>query len=246
MTGARATGGWSAGRRCGRLALLAVAGGLAGCSPPATPPATAPAAEVETPKQVLQRLIALRSARDYRRLPDLTAAGSGPAIVETLLAVDDFLAANGRLCDWVRDHIGLGLSQTVDQSYLGDDLGTYLGPGLGIFSREAELLDETISGGTARVTYLVAHRLPVREVRLQRSAGGWRLDPGGVPSPLLAEAFHDMARGLDRVLAELRSGSLPADAVRDDPQRLIEKVRARLRRGVALLSKARAAEAAAE
>jgi hypothetical protein len=95
------------------------------------------------------------------------------------------------------------------------------------------------------VSFIVDHRLPARQARLRRIDGRWRYDPQGLDSGQFPAAFHDMARGLEQALHELQGGRISADELRDDPQRLIEKVKARLRRGVSLLSKAHAAEAGA-
>jgi len=49
-----------------------------------------------------------------------------------------------------------------------------------------------------------------------------------------------MTRGLELVLAELESGHLSPGQLHENPQQLKEKVFARLRRGVGMLTRARA------
>jgi hypothetical protein len=148
-------------------------------------------------------------------------------VVKTLMAVDEFLRANRTLCDYVRDEFALGLSQSIDQSQWGAHLS--------IFSRYVELVDERIEGGTATVSFTVDAQLPVQHARLVRSDGMWRYDPGDGYDPRLPAAFQRMARGLRQVLDDLREGRLPAEAVRADPQKLVEEVRVRLVPGIKML-----------
>ncbi len=216
---------------------------LAGCS---RPPAAAArgAATAVGPRATLQQLCTLRQQQRYNELPALIVPGRGDDVVRFVRAVDEFLAANRRLCDWLGEHAGLGLSQTIDQSYVADDLAMYAGEDLGVFSRHVELLDETVVGERATVTYTVEHRLPAGRARLRSVSGAWRYDPEETCPAELPAALRDMARGLETLRAELESGALALGPLRDDPELLMEKVKARLRRGVNLLSKAQAARAA--
>lgn len=158
---------------------------------------------------------------------DLVVAGRAHQVVKTLMAVDEFLRANRALCDYVRDEFAVGLSQSIDQSRWGASLD--------IFSRYVELIEERIEGDQATVSFTVDGRLPLRHARLVRIDGVWRYDPGPGYSPQLPTAFERMARGLRQVLDDLKSGRVSANAVRADPQRLIEEVRVRLLPGVKML-----------
>ena len=219
----------------------------AGCSRPPSKATTQAQTVAIGPRETLRRLIELRSERKYRELPTLIVPQRGNDVVEFLMAVDDFLAANRRLCNWLRDNVGLGLSQTIDQSYVTADLAVYAGDDLGIFSRHVELLDASIRDEQATVSFAVENRLPAKVAHLRKIKGTWRYDPGRGYSEHLPAAFRDMARSLELVLAELESGRIPADDLWVGPTPLMEKVKSRLRRGVRLLSKARAAaEAASE
>jgi hypothetical protein len=221
------------------LASAAVLVFLVGC---ARPPAAARGGTTGGgPRATLQHLCALRQQQRYQELPALIVPQRSDDVVRFVRAVDEFLAANRRLCDWLGEHAGLGLSQTIDQSYVADDLGLYAGDDLGVFSRHVELLDETVVVDRALVTYTVESRLPARRARLRSVSGAWRYDPGATCPEELPAALRDMARGLDTLRAELQNGALPLDPLRDDPELLMEKVKARLRRGVNLLSKAQAA-----
>jgi len=227
-----------------RPVLLAGAATLAfllGCSRPSPPPAAQTASG--GPRATLEQVCALREEQRYSVLAALVVAQRGDDVVRFVRAVDEFLAANRRLCYWLSEHAGLGLAQTIDQAYVADDLGVYAGEDLGVLSRHVELLDEAVAADRATVTYTVQQRLPAGCARLRNVAGAWRYDPGENCPPELPAALLDMARGLDNLRAELENGALPLNPLRDDPELLMEKVKARLRRGVNLLSKAQAAQA---
>ncbi len=166
-------------------------------------------------------------------MPPLIVPGSGVPVIKTLVALDDFLDANRRLCDWLRDHVGVGVAETIDQSYFGNNLG--------IFSPHVELLDVGVADDTAAVSFTADGRLPAKTARLRRIEDVWCYDPESGYSESLPAAFRDMARGLDLVRGELERGVIPADELRNDPECLAAKVKSALRRGVGLLSQARAA-----
>lgn len=180
----------------------------------------------------------LRARRQYHDLAQHIVAAQRTDIVNTLLAIDEFLAANRRLCMWLRDEVGAGISQTIDQSYLTDDLGLYIGETLGVFSEDVTLLDEVVQERTAIVTFSIRSRVAAQRAYLRRVDDRWQLAPRTTVTRQHIEAFRDMARGLDELLDELRTGLLPANVVRNDPQKLIDATRLSLRRGVRLLSKA--------
>ena len=193
------------------------------------------------PRATVQRLIKLRNEQNYNELATLVIAPRGRDVVRFLLGLDEFAAANSRLCTWIRDNIGPGLSQTIDQSYVADDLAVYAGDDLGVFSRNIELLDAARDGEQATVSYTATERLPARRVHLRLVGGHWRLDPQETLSAKLPAAFRDMAAALDQVRAYLQRGGIPPAELRRSPDKLMELVKNRLHRGVALLSKARTA-----
>lgn len=211
--------------------VLVVALGACSESPRATPGGRAlPAVG---PRETVAALTKLRAERQYTELRALIVPGRGHAVVETLMAVDGFLDANRALCNWIRDDVGIGLSETIDQSWMADILG--------IFSRHVAVLDESIAGDWARVGYMVNDRLPALEAELRIVEGRWAYDPGGGYTPELPEAFREMARGLESVLADLQAGRIDRKEVQRESGALEQKVAARLQRGVSLLSKARIA-----
>ncbi len=226
-----------------RLLLIALTAALLApaCSRPPPPSAASQPASGPTgdPRAALAELARLRAARQYRALSDLVVPPHGEPVVRFLLAVDEFLTANDRLCAWLRDRAAVGLSQIVDQAYVADDLAEFAGDSLGVFSREIELLDARVEGDRAFVSYTVPQRLTPRQARLRLDRSTWRLDPGGALSDSLPTAFQEFARGLEQVVKELELGYIPSADLTANPELLTEKVKARLRRGVALLSRAR-------
>ena len=225
-------------------ACLVAAGAIlficTGCSAP-PPPQSQPAPL--GPRATLVQLIELRTGHKYREMSPLIVPGQAAQVVDFFLSLDDFLAANGRLGDWLSDHGAVGLAQTIDQSYVADDLATYAGEDLGIFSRRVELLDALVAGDQATVSFTVANRVPAHHARLRRIDAIWRYDAGQGYSPDLPAAFHDLARALDELRGELEHGRISEAELHGSPDVFLEKVQARLRRGVALLSKAQAAAA---
>jgi hypothetical protein len=220
---------------------------LGGCERSAAPAAPAPPTATGTrgPRQTLLELRELRRTRHYDRMKTLIVAPRAPGVIQTLLAIDDFLAANERLCNWVRDQVGIGLAQSIDQSYLGDDLGFYLCNSMNVFASDVELLDESAHGEDAVVSFIVSGRSPAEEAQLHRSAGAWCYDPGRAVPAGFAAAFRDMTAGLRELVAELETGQISVADVRDERELLMDKVQAKLRRGVRLLSEARAESAGA-
>lgn len=211
------------------LVAAAVAAALAACDRPATrPPAgSAGAEDEETPRQVVERLVAARRAGLYQPLRGLILPGQAHAVISTLVAVDEFLMANAALCAYVNEHFTLGLSQSIDQSRLARNLD--------IFSAYVDVLEEHIDGRHATVSFSVDGQIPLRHAALERIDGAWRYDPGAGYDPRLPAAFQQMARGLRQVLDDLKSGRLAADTISERPEELIEEVRLRLLPGIKLL-----------
>lgn len=212
---------------------------LAGCSRTETPTAPTPASRpaAESPRAVIERLMALRAARRYTELAELVVPSRAQEVVSTLVAMDTFLDSNGRLCLWVREHVGMGLAQRTDLAYLGSNLG--------IFSPHIELLDEVVRGDASELGYMVDGRLPVEQAHLCLLHGTWRYDPGEGYSEDLLAGFRLMAQGLDGVLADLEAGRISPDELRNTPDKLVERVQRSLAPGVALISRARQEKAGA-
>lgn len=215
---------------------------MAGCSGESTTDRRARSVPSVGPRETAGRIRALHRAQQYRELESLVVRGRGSDVSAVLIALDDFLAANARLCAWTRANLGPGLSHTIDQSYIADDLGVYAGEAFGVFSLDAELLDEHISGDSATVSFAVPGRMPAQRARFwQTSDAVWKLDPPAFDADALVEAFAELARGLRMGLSELESDESLRKAAEADPQALVDKLAARLRSGVKALSKAQSA-----
>ena len=197
-----------------------------GCRPSSPTPAAA-AANVRSPTQTVEQLIEHRRGRQYERMHPLIIATQRYEVVKYLRAMDAYLRANEQLCVFVRNHIAIGLSQTIDQSGMAGNLN--------IFSQYVTLLDETIDGDTATLSFLVDEKLPARRADLDRVSGQWLYDPGDGDYAKIIPAVERMADGLRRVLQEMRSGRLDPAAMREHPAQLIEAVRIRLLPGVKML-----------
>jgi hypothetical protein len=218
------------GARRLRLLLVGVAAvWCASCerSPGRSPAVASATAPERTPLQTIEQLIAARESGRYQPISDLVVPQHASEVVRTLMAVDEFLQANEVLCDYVRDRFTLGLSESIDQSRWGAHLD--------VFSRYVELIDQRIDGEVATVAFTVDRRVPIQRARLVWIDDGWRYDPGPGYDPQLPAAFERMARGLRRVLDDLKSGRISAESVRSDPRSLIEEVRVRLLPGVKML-----------
>jgi hypothetical protein len=224
---------WQAPFGRGTRLVVLLCAGLGGCEN--TPPAPlAPDAG-----QVVLRLAELRRQHQYRELAASLVPERATNVVDLLMAADEFLIANEQLCRWLRERVGMGTAQTIDQSYLADDLGTYAGEGLGLFGRQFELLNVVADDATATVTFAAGERVLAQTARLRKIGGRWRLDPGTAKTTELAAAFRELGHALDSVRTDLQGGKLSTETIHQEPERLVELVKARLRRGVNLLSAAR-------
>ncbi len=216
-------------RRSGVAGLLLI--GLCtshwGCARAPAPAEPREAGAALAPRAVVQRLIDLRAAARYRDMAPLILEPHRRAVCDTLLAVDDFLTANRQLCDYLREHVGLEMANSVDQSHLGENLS--------VFSRYVDLLDATVDADAARVAFTIDRRLPAGHVDLRRVGGQWQYDPGAGFAPELPLAFHKMAAGLRRMREELAAGAIPVAEIRNDSQRLAREVQLRLIEGVRML-----------
>ncbi|MBK8913830.1 MAG: hypothetical protein IPM64_04365 [Phycisphaerales bacterium] len=176
---------------------------------------------------MIARLVAARGSRNYAAFDVLVLPGRASEIVEVLLAMDEFIAADAQLAGYLRDEYSPALAAAVSQSQLASALD--------VFSRGVELLEEHIEGDGAVVSFTIEGTLPAERASLRRVDGAWRYDPGPGYSPDLARAFSRMARGLRSLHDDLQSGRFarPAPAVAAD--RIIEEIRARLLPGLRML-----------
>ncbi|MBL8877483.1 MAG: hypothetical protein JNG88_00050 [Phycisphaerales bacterium] len=213
-------------------AILCAAGvtlALIGCdrtSPNRPQTAGAMVRSPATPSDVIREILRVRHASQYSALSDLVLADRADDVTRTLVAVDDFLAANQALCELIRGQVGPGVSARVDQSHLADHLD--------VFSRYVELIGEEITGDRAVVRFTIDGKLPAKSAELWRIEARWRYDPGAGYSTELVAAFEKMTEGLRGLASEFRAGTADVAAFRDNPDKLVDEVRLRLAPGVRL------------
>ncbi len=188
-----------------------------------------------SPRETVARLLEARSSREYQAMRNMIVPERAKDVIAMLAAVDDFLAANDQLCKLARDEIGLGVAEAIDQSQLSYHLD--------IFSKYVKLMDESITGDTAQVAFLVDEQLPARHAQFRLINGRWRYDPGPGEFAQLGEAFGRMAYGLRQVLDGIRRQQLSLEQLRRNPQELINEVRIRLLPGVKMLPQGPVADA---
>lgn len=188
------------------------------------------AAEPErSPTEVIHILIDARQRQEYSALDRFVLPERINGVVDTLKAVDEFLAANGELCSWVRREIGEAAGRGIDSSRLAESLD--------VFSPRVELKSERIEGDRAIVGYTVSGNLPLKRCELLRRDGRWWYDPGDGYAATLPTAFRHMAEALQRVLAELKSQQQDSAALPRDSEVLAELLRRHLGPAVAELPK---------
>lgn len=202
---------------------------LAGCGGAPQPSAASSPAPLErlTPKQVVDRLIALHAARDYAGIERWVLPERRASLIESLQALHDFLATNEALCQHARDRLPLGTAETIDLTRLARNMD--------IFSPYVSVLAESIEGDTARVTFQVDGGFPLRHATLRRRDDRWRYDPGAGFDESLPRAFREMAAGLRQVLDDLKAGRIAEADVRRDVSVLVAAIEQRLEPALARL-----------
>lgn len=172
------------------------------------------------PRETIYQLIVAHDQRDYARLERLVIAPRRQVLVQTLRAADDFLAAEQRLRDAVRQDFGRDFAETIDLSGFARHLG--------VFSTNVKLLDQIVQGQTATVSYLVDGVPPARRATLRREGGRWLYDPGEGFDPALPATFARMAAVLDDTTAELRGRRDRIASIYADPQSFLRELGQRL------------------
>ncbi len=190
--------------------------------------ARAPQADAgRTPLDAFRALVAARASGGYRAVEQHILAERAEPVIETLSAVDEFLAANARLCDHLRRESTPGVADALDLSRLADSLEA--------FSRCVEPISASVRGAEASVSFQVGGNLPLKHAQFRLVDGSWRYDPGEGYDERLPAAFRRMTRGLEIALDDFTSGRIPRQTLRDDPQRVLAEVRLRLLPGIQML-----------
>ncbi len=186
----------------GMLAAAALAG-LSGCEPGssiAPPPVAQGGSSPVAPDTPLETV---RLARDHRLAGRLTAMGElvsadqRVAVVALVAAVDELVSADEALAQALAEAYGSPIALTFHRPNLANIIG--------VFSRDAEVVSESVADGRARVAVQVVDRLPLDYVEVIREEGEWRLRTDA-PIAGLPEALREFARVLSSLARETRDG----------------------------------------
>ena len=179
------------------------------------------------PADVVRQLWEMRARRAYSEMRPLIEPGRARDTTELLSTIDAVLVAERNFREYVRENVGYGVSEMMDLSSIGENLG--------IFSTNAELLDTNIEGAVATVSFLVNGRLPTRTARLVRDGASWRYDPEGGFEPDLPKAFRLMTEGYRRMIDDLKSGRIDARRAWKEPEYLGRELSQRVGPGLSMI-----------
>jgi hypothetical protein len=157
-----------------------------------------------SPSQTIEHIRQCRRDGQLTEIETFLLPDQRAAVLDHLMAVDDVVTAHRSLDQLIRERIGEGSATLFDADALANIVG--------VFSRDVEVVDETVDGDRATVTICVAGRLPLERFEMLRREGRWmiRTDP---PVPALTDELRKLARVARRVSLELRTRNLSADEV---------------------------------
>lgn len=178
------------------------------------PQPRAGAPEALTPREVVQRVHAHRTAGRLGAVAPHLLPQQRREVIELLLAVDELTQADRVLAGAVTARFGSASAQRFDHTAVINSVG--------VFSRDVDVIQEDRAGDRAVVTIQVAGRVPLEQVELVRVNGAWMIetDPPIPEIPVLirklAATFIDVARtmqrdawDIDRVQTELARRQSP-------------------------------------
>ena len=126
-------------------------------------------------------------------------------IMVLVRAVDELVAAEARLQRAIREVVGEGSATHFRRRQQVVNI-------LGALSRDVEVIYESVTGDTARVTIQVASRIPLETVDLEKHEGRW-LVVSDEPIPGLAAELRNLAKATRRVVGELQRRRLTVEGV---------------------------------
>jgi hypothetical protein len=157
---------------------------------PAVPPHPDPS-EL-SPLETVKRVHRLRLAGDFAALERHLVPEQRSQNIELIQSVDQLIVAGEILEEAVRERFGNVMAEGFADAGVANIIG--------VFSSDVEVVAEEMEEGRAVVNVQVAGRLPLEQIELVPSPGGWqiRTDPPveGVAAELrrLADAMNDAAR----------------------------------------------------
>ncbi len=163
--------------------------------------------DVESPMELVRRARVLRLAG---RLDDLGAVvdpRQSRHVVSLLYALDRLELANRSLALAVKKQFGTAVAREFDHRALVNAAG--------VFSRDVELISQRIDGDRATVTFQIAKRVPLEEVRLVRLDGDWRIRTDD-PIPEATREIGRLAEGLTAVARLVGRGNMTVAKLRSE------------------------------
>lgn len=161
---------------------------------PATPPVS--------PEETVGLMRKLHADRDYESLGEYVTVASRSAFVDTLMAMDDFLAANASLQSAVHESMDARLAPLWDLSPWADAMG--------LFAPQVKVITADDDGKTALIRYQIADRVPLEDVKLHWVNDRWMYDPGEA-LPGLAPAIRELSMTLNSLAQKVRRRPMSRD-----------------------------------
>jgi hypothetical protein len=151
-----------------------------------------PPVDVEPTINLMRKL---HAERDYDRLATFVAPAGRAAFLDTLMAMDQFTAANTAL--------QASLGATIDEALLPEwDLSPWA-DAMGLFAPQVKIIASDDDGRTASVRFQVADHVPLESAELAWINDRWTYDPGPA-LPALAPAIRELASTLNALAREVR------------------------------------------
>lgn len=144
----------------------------------------------------------LHADRDYESLGEYVTVASRSAFVDTLMAMDDFLAANASLQSAVHESMDARLAPLWDLSPWADAMG--------LFAPHVKVITADDDGKTALIRYQIADRVPLEDVKLHWVNDRWMYDPGEA-LPGLAPAIRELSMTLNSLAQKVRRRPMSRD-----------------------------------
>lgn len=167
----------------------------------------------------------VRLVNQHRRDGRLAALGplllpqQRPHIIELIQSVDRLRWANQVLTESVAKRVGESTAKAFDRAELANIIG--------VFSWDVAVIDETIEGDRATVSFQIGDRLPLERVQLLRQQGGWviQTDP---PIPQIAGELLKLAEVMSTVARQVDKGGMTVAQIRRELEALQAPVMRRL------------------
>ncbi len=202
--------------------LIATAALVAGCDDQPSPvprraragqPTPQPTGTAESGIADLSPIETIHLLRDYRasgrysKIEPFLLPEQRSLVIAHLRAVDRLVVATRLLRNRVREQMGTAAAQSFARY-------AQVGNIVGVFSTDAELLDEHLHQDRARVSFQIDDRIPLESVEMIRNTDRWVLvaDPvPGVPEQLIRLAFL-----LERMADRAAQGNITSDELHHD------------------------------